>query len=98
MKLILSFILSLCSVWGFSQIILYQPETSSRTVQDPEAVILTTGFYAKADTSNPFIAKIGPAPQNSGGGPTDSNAGQLIPQELQLLRERVFTIRKGILR
>ena len=95
MKLILSFILSLCSVWGFSQIILYQPETSSRTVQDPEAVILTTGFYAKADTSNPFIAKIGPAPQNSGGGPTDSNAGATNPSGTTAPEGKSFHDTKG---
>ncbi|MBV8326129.1 SpvB/TcaC N-terminal domain-containing protein, partial [Chryseobacterium sp.] len=59
--------------------ILYQPETSSRTVQDPQAIILAPGFYAKADTSNPFIAKIGPATQNSGGGPIDSDAGSGNP-------------------
>ncbi|KYH06404.1 hypothetical protein A1704_08925 [Chryseobacterium cucumeris] len=74
-----SFILSLCSVLGFSQTILYQAESTSRTVQDPQVVVLAQGFQAKATLSNPFIAKIGPATENSGGGPTDSNAGANNP-------------------
>ncbi|WP_162271026.1 RHS repeat-associated core domain-containing protein [Chryseobacterium glaciei] len=75
MKFILSIILSLCSVLGFSQTILYQTENTSRTVQDPQTVILTEGFHAKSDVSNPFIAKIGPSTGNPGGGPVDSGAG-----------------------
>lgn len=75
MKFISSFILGLCSVLGFSQTILYQAETTSRTVQDPQTVVLAQGFQAKASISNPFVAKIGPATENPGGGPTDSNAG-----------------------
>lgn len=74
-----SFIMSLCSVLGFSQTILYQAENTSRTVQDPQIVILTQGFHAKSDVSNPFIAKIGPSTENPGGGPTDSNAGANNP-------------------
>nr|WP_315030830.1 RHS repeat-associated core domain-containing protein [uncultured Chryseobacterium sp.] len=79
MKFISSFILFLFSVCGFSQTILYQAETTSRTVQDPQAVILAQGFHAKSDTSSPFIAKLGPSTENPGGGPTDSNAGANNP-------------------
>lgn len=80
MKLFSSLMLSLCSVWAFSQTILYQTESASRTVQDPQAVILAQGFHAKSDVSSPFLAKIGPATQgNPGGGPADSNAGANNP-------------------
>ncbi|MDR6544287.1 RHS repeat-associated protein [Chryseobacterium rhizosphaerae] len=79
MKFILSFILSLCSVLGFSQTILYQGESTSRTVQDPQTVVLAQGFHAKSDVSNPFIAKIGPNTENQGGGPVDSGAGATNP-------------------
>ncbi|MCS3868450.1 hypothetical protein J3D55_001366 [Chryseobacterium ginsenosidimutans] len=75
MKLFSSFILSLCSVMGFSQTILYQAESTTRTVQDPQAVVLAQGFHASGSVSNPFIAKIGAATGNSGGGPVDSGAG-----------------------
>ncbi|PWN65327.1 RHS repeat-associated core domain-containing protein [Chryseobacterium viscerum] len=78
-QLFSSFILSLFSVFGFSQTILYQAETSARTVQDPQTVVMTQGFHAKASISNPFVAKIGPATENPGGGPTDSNAGATNP-------------------
>ncbi|MFP3832255.1 SpvB/TcaC N-terminal domain-containing protein [Chryseobacterium sp. SIMBA_028] len=79
MKFISSLILSLWSVIGFSQTILYQAETTSRTVQDPQTIVLAQGFQAKSDASNPFIAKIGPATENPGGGPTDSQAGASNP-------------------
>jgi len=79
MKFISSIILSLCSVLGFSQTILYQGETISRTVQDPQTVVLAQGFHAKSDVSNPFIAKIGPNTENQGGGPVDSGAGATNP-------------------
>lgn len=79
MKLFSSFILALCSVPGFSQTVLYQAETASRTVQDPQAVILAQGFHAKSDVSNPFVAKLGPATENPGGGPSDSQAGATNP-------------------
>ncbi|KQM19907.1 SpvB/TcaC N-terminal domain-containing protein [Chryseobacterium sp. Leaf201] len=75
MKLFSSFILSLCTVLGFSQTILYQAESTSRTVQDPQTVVLAQGFKASASISNPFVARIGPATENPGGGPADSNAG-----------------------
>lgn len=79
MKLFSSFILSLCTVMGFSQTILYQAESTSRTVQDPQTVILTPGFHATSSISNPFVAKIGPSTDNPGGGPADSNAGASNP-------------------
>ncbi len=79
MKLFSSFILSLYAVMGFSQTILYQAESTSRTVQDPQTVVLAQGFQASGSVSNPFIAKIGPATENPGGGPTDSNAGANNP-------------------
>lgn len=79
MKFISSFILGLCSVLGFSQTILYQAESTSRTVQDPQTVVMAPGFRASSSSSNPFIAKIGPATENPGGGPTDSNAGATNP-------------------
>ncbi|QBA21996.1 hypothetical protein EU348_12670 [Chryseobacterium indologenes] len=74
-----SFILSLWAVMGFSQTILYQAESTSRTVQDPQTVVLAPGFRASSSSSNPFVAKIGPATENPGGGPTDSNAGATNP-------------------
>jgi len=79
MRLFSSFILSLCSVLAFSQTILYQAESTTRTVQDPQVVVLAQGFRASGQVSNPFIAKIGPATENPGGGPADSNAGANNP-------------------
>ncbi|WP_177175287.1 RHS repeat-associated core domain-containing protein [Chryseobacterium taichungense] len=79
MKIFSSFILSLCAVMGFSQTILYQTETTTRTVQDPQTVVLAQGFQASGSVSNPFVAKIGPGTENPGGGPTDSNAGANNP-------------------
>lgn len=58
---------------GFSQTILNQSETSSRTVQDPQTVIMLPGFHATSTTVNPFIAKIGNGEES--GGPIDSGAG-----------------------
>ena len=62
----LSTILFFCS----AQTTLNQPETISRTVQDPQAVILSPGFSAVYTISNPFIAKIG---SSTGNNPLDSN-------------------------
>lgn len=78
-QLFLSIILSCISILGYSQTILYQQETTSRTVQDPQSIILIEGFHAKSDVSNPFEAKIGPATENPGGGATDSQAGANNP-------------------
>lgn len=58
---------------GFSQTILNQQETTSRTVQDPQTVIMLPGFHATSTTVNPFIAKIGD--NGEGSGPIDSGAG-----------------------
>jgi len=79
MRLFSSLILSLCSVMAFSQTILYQAETSSRVVQDPQTVLLEQGFTATSDVSNPFVAQLGAATENPGGGPADSNAGANNP-------------------
>ncbi|KFF76178.1 hypothetical protein HX13_00210 [Chryseobacterium sp. P1-3] len=87
--------LSLCSVWGFSQTILYQAESTSRTVQDPQTVVMAQGFHAKSDVSNPFVAKIGPATENPGGGPTDSNAGANNPSGTSAPSGKSFHDTKG---
>jgi len=79
MKIFSSFILSLCTVMGFSQTILYQAESTARTVQDPQTVVMTQGFQASGSVSNPFVAKIGPGTENPGGGPADSQAGANNP-------------------
>ncbi|WP_370901325.1 T6SS effector amidase Tae4 family protein [Chryseobacterium gossypii] len=95
MKLFSSFILCLCSVLGFSQTILYQAESTSRTVQDPQSVILAQGFYASSNSSNPFIAKIGPATENPEGGPADSNAGATNPSGTTAPAGKSFHDTKG---
>jgi len=75
MKVFYSFIISCISILGYSQTILYQAESNSRTVQDPQTVVLAQGFHATSNISNPFVAKIGPGTENPGGGPIDSGAG-----------------------
>ena len=78
MKNFYTFILSTFSILGFSQTILNQLETASRSVQDPNVVILAPGFNAKSSISNPFYAKIGEStdtPTN----PTNSDAGSGNP-------------------
>ncbi|WP_082129181.1 RHS repeat-associated core domain-containing protein [Chryseobacterium gallinarum] len=95
MKFFSSLMLSLCSVWGFSQTILYQAESTSRTVQDPQTVVMAQGFHAKSDVSNPFVAKIGPATENPGGGPTDSNAGANNPSGTSAPSGKSFHDTKG---
>lgn len=95
MKAFSLFILSLCSVMGFSQTILYQTETTSRTVQDPQSVVLTQGFQATSDISNPFLAMIGPATENPGGGPTDSGAGASNPSGTSAPSGKSFHDTKG---
>ena len=62
---------------GFSQTILNQQETTSRTVQDPQTVIMLPGFHASSATASPFVAKIGD--NGEGGGTTDSEAGTTNP-------------------
>ncbi|WP_449389512.1 colicin E3/pyocin S6 family cytotoxin [Chryseobacterium lineare] len=95
MKLFSSFILSLCAVMGFSQTILYQAETTTRTVQDPQTVVLAQGFRASGSVSNPFVAKIGPGTENPGGGPTDSNAGANNPSGTTAPSGKSFHDTKG---
>ncbi|GIQ58086.1 hypothetical protein Flavo103_12220 [Flavobacterium collinsii] len=61
---------------SFSQQILNKPETASRTVSDPNIVILSDGFSVNAATVGPFIAKIGSSSDPFvSGGPTNSTAG-----------------------
>lgn len=95
MKIFSSLMLSLCSVWGFSQTILYQAESTSRTVQDPQAVVMAQGFIARSDVSNPFIAKIGPATENPGGGPINSGAGANNPSGTTAPSGKSFHDTKG---
>lgn len=95
MKLFSLFILSLCSVMGFSQTILYQTENTTRTVQDPQTVVLAQGFQATGSVSNPFIGKIGPATENPGGGPIDSNAGVTNPSGTYAPAGKSFHDTKG---
>ncbi|WP_228408167.1 RHS repeat-associated core domain-containing protein [Chryseobacterium sp. HMWF035] len=95
MKLFSSFILSLCSVMGFSQTILYQAESTTRTVQDPQTVVLAQGFHASGNVSNPFVAKIGSATENPGGGPVDSGAGANNPSGTTAPSGRSFHDTKG---
>jgi len=97
MKLFSSFILSLCSVIAFSQTILYQAESTTRTVQDPQAVVLAQGFQATSSVSNPFIAKIGPATESPGGGPATSNAGTNNPSGTLQTQENKYHDTKGII-
>ncbi|MGC5744875.1 RHS repeat-associated core domain-containing protein [Chryseobacterium sp. NFX27] len=95
MKIFYSFIISCLSILGYSQTILYQAENTSRTVQDPQAVVLAQGFHATSNVSNPFVAKIGPGTGNSGGGPTDSNAGANNPSGTTVLGDQKFHDTKG---
>ena len=68
------------SALGFSQTILTQQESTTRTVQDPNVVVLAPGFHATSTVSNPFVAKIGASTDTSGGGPdTPSTAGSTNP-------------------
>ncbi|MGL6126719.1 RHS repeat-associated core domain-containing protein, partial [Chryseobacterium artocarpi] len=94
-KIFSTIILSLCWVLGLSQTILYQTENTSRTVQDPQSVLLAPGFLASSSSSNPFIAKIGPTIENPGGGPTDSNAGSTSPSGTTVPQGKSFHDTKG---
>lgn len=58
----------------FSQTILSQPETVSRTVTDPQEIRMIPGFSASSSVANPFVARIG-ASAEAPTSPTDSNAG-----------------------
>lgn len=72
------FFTTILSSLVFSQTILNQSESGSRTVSDPQTVILAPGFNAKWENSNPFVAKIG-ASSNTPTNPTDSQAGSTNP-------------------
>lgn len=78
MKKIYSLFTILSIGLGFSQTILNQSETTSRTVQDPQTVIMLPGFHATSATVNPFVAKIGTT-SSEGETPIDSNAGSGNP-------------------
>ena len=82
---------------GYSQTILYQSENSSRTVQDPQSVVLAQGFHATSGVSNPFVAKIGPATENPGGGPADSQAGSSNPSGTTEISDNKFHDTKGVI-
>ena len=80
MKKLYFLLYSSFSVLGFSQTILNQSESATRTVQDPNLVVLAPGFHAISAVSNPFVAKIGASTDTSGGGPsTPSTAGSGNP-------------------
>lgn len=87
--------ISCLSILGYSQTILYQAESTSRTVQDPQTVVLAQGFHATANVSNPFIAKIGPSTENQGGGPVDSGAGANNPSGTTVPEGKSFHDTKG---
>jgi RHS repeat-associated protein len=95
MKLFYSIIISLLSIAGYSQTILHQNESTTRTVQDPQTVIMAPGFKASSGVSNPFIAKIGPGTENPGGGPSDSQAGANNPSGTSAPLGKSFHDTKG---
>lgn len=95
MKLFYSFLLSFFMILGYSQTILHQTESTTRTVQDPQTVIMAPGFKATSGVSNPFIAKIGPGTENIGGGPTDSQAGVNNPSATTAPSGQSFHDTKG---
>ena len=80
---------------GFSQTILNQQETASRTVQDPQTVIMLPGFHATSTTVNPFIAKIGNGGES--GGPIDSGAGANNPSGTTAPAGKNFHDTKGVI-
>jgi len=79
MKKLYLYFTALLSTGLYSQSILNQAETGSRTVSDPQAVVLAQGFSASSNVSNPFIAKIGASSENNPTNPTNSNAGSTNP-------------------
>jgi hypothetical protein len=91
MKLFSSFILSLCSVLGFSQTILYQAESTSRTVQDPQTVILTKDFMLNLMFPILLWQKLALL-RKIRAGACGSQAGAIIHQELRLRQDKAFMI------
>ena len=79
MKKLYLYFAALLSTGVSSQSILNQAETGSRTVSDPQAVVLAQGFHASSNVSNPFIAKIGASSENNPTNPTNSDAGSTNP-------------------
>ncbi|AZI39201.1 RHS repeat-associated core domain-containing protein [Epilithonimonas vandammei] len=79
MKKLYLFFTAILSTGVYSQSILNQAETGSRTVSDPQTVILAQGFHASSNVSNPFIAKIGVFTENNLTNPTNSDAGSTNP-------------------
>ena len=57
--------------------------------------ILGQGFRATSTVSNPFIAKIGTATENTGGGPVDSQAGANNPSGTTAPTGKSFHDTKG---
>ncbi len=80
-----------------AQTILSTAETTSRTVQDPYAVLLSPGFNAKASVVNPFIAKIGASTTTPPISPNNSTAGQSNPsgETISTLNGSIFHDTKG---
>jgi len=78
MKKLYLYFAALLSTGVSSQLVLNQAETGSRTVADPQTVILAQGFHASSNVSNPFIAKIGASTDNPTN-PTNSDAGSTNP-------------------
>ncbi len=79
MKKLYSLFLSLTVLSVYSQIILNQSESSARTVQDPNVVVLAQGFHATSSVSNPFVAKIGASTETPINNPINSDAGSTNP-------------------
>jgi len=79
MKKLYLFLTTILSTVVYSQLVLNQAETTSRTVSDPQTVILAQGFHASSNVSNPFIAKIGDSTENTPTNPTNSDAGSTNP-------------------
>lgn len=73
------FFTTILSTFVFSQTILNQSESASRTVSDPQAVVLAQGFHATSSVSNPFVAKIGASSADQPNNPTNSDAGSTNP-------------------
>lgn len=78
MKKLYLYFAALLSTGLYSQSILNQAETGSRTVSDPQAVVLAPGFHATSSVSNPFVAKIGTSSETPQV-PVNTNAGSTNP-------------------
>lgn len=79
-----------------AQTILNQPETFTRTVQDPNAVIMMPGFSVNGNLSNPFIARIGTLTEIPPASPNNSTAGASNPSgESTTLSGSLFHDTKG---